>query len=43
MSLSFPSWIQSLCYAIQIAREVLEIGAAALRPGITTDEIGKKI
>jgi len=25
----------------QITREVLEAGAAAVRPGITTDEIGK--
>lgn len=25
----------------QISREVLDIGAAAIRPGITTDEIGE--
>jgi methionyl aminopeptidase len=39
-------WIECIAligwlYWIKISREVLDIGAAAIRPGISTDEIGK--
>jgi methionyl aminopeptidase len=33
--------IEAMRKVCKIGREVLDIGAAAIRPGITTDEIGK--
>ena len=33
--------IEGMRKVCKVAREVLDIGAAAIRPGITTDEIGK--
>jgi methionyl aminopeptidase len=34
--------IEGMRTVCKIAREVLDIGAKAIRPGITTDEIGIK-
>lgn len=34
--------IEGMRTVCKIAREVLDIGAKAIRPGITTDEIGKE-
>ena len=36
-----PQEIEGMRKVCKIAREILDIGAAAVRPGITTDEIGK--